>query len=236
MAAMTPQQSVKAVYKTEQEINSTQNTSNSASTSKGDNGFCILASVFNSSSDQYIQNFKSLVFDSVPEVGVKRQADVTSFPVENGSDVSDHVQIKNNTFSLSGMISETPVRLLRDQLYSAGVNGARISQAIEYLDQIFEERQPIVLLTEHRTFENVILKGYSYDYRSEHAMEFQLDFEQIRLVSVATTNAIAVKTAPNKSAGTDVKSKAPSGGPKIYDPITDNAAKDTNTPSNTTGG
>ena len=233
MAAMTPQQSVRAVYKAEQEINSTENKNTSASTVKGDNGFCILASVYNSSSDQYIQNFKAITFDSVPEVGVTREADVTSFPVESGSDVSDHVQIKNNRFKLSGIITETPIRLMRDQLYSAGVNGARISQAIEYLDQIFESRQPIVLLTEHRTFENVILQGYSYDYKSEFAMQFDLEFEQIRLVSKATTNAIAVKTAPNKSTGGDVKGQVASNGPKSD--ITVRTAEATNTPTNNGG-
>lgn len=232
MAAMTPQQSVKAVYKSEQEINSTENKNTSASTVKGDNGFCILASVYNSSSDQYIQNFKSLVFDSVPEISVTREADVTSYPVESGADVSDNVQVKNNKFKLSGVITETPVRLMHDQLYSAGVNGARISQAIEYLDQIFEQRQPIILLTEHRTFENVILKGISYDYKSEFAMQFNLEFEQIRLVSTATTNAIAVKTASNKSAGGDVKSKVPSGGPKVDSPITRDTAASTGTSTN----
>lgn len=235
MAAMTPQQSVRAVYKSEQEVNSTQNTNNSASTVKGDNGFCILASVYNSSSDQYIQNFMAITFDSAPEVGVTRSADITSFPVESGSTVSDNVKINNNTFKLTGVITETPVRLMRDQLYSAGVNGTRISQAIEYLDQIFDARQPIVLLTEHRTFENVILKGYTYEYRSEFAMQFNLELEQIRLVSTATTNAIAVKTAPNKSTGGEVKSKAPTGGAKITNPINQNAARDTNTPSNNGG-
>lgn len=122
---------------------------------------------------------------------------------------------------------------MRDQLYSAGVNGARISQAIEYLDQIFESRQPIVLLTEHRTFENVILKGYSYDYKSEFAMQFDLEFEQIRLVSKATTNAIAVKTAPNKSTGGDVKGQVASNGPKSD--ITVRTAEATNTPTNNGG-
>ena len=233
MAAMTPQQSVRAVYKSEQEVNSTQNTNNSASTVKGDNGFCILASVYNSSSDQYIQNFMAITFDSAPEVGVTRSADITSFPVESGSTVSDNVKINNNTFKLTGVITETPVRLMRDQLYSAGVNGTRISQAIEYLDQIFDARQPIVLLTEHRTFENVILKGISYDYKSEFAMQFNLEFEQIRLVSTATTNAIAVKTASNKSAGGDVKSKVPSGGPKVDSPITRDTAASTGTSTNT---
>ena len=191
---------------TERNVNSTQN-SNTNSTVKGDNGFCILASIYNSSSDQYIQNYQAIVFDSVPNVGIKRQADVTSYPVENGADVSDHVQVKNNTFTLSGMISETPVRLMKDMLYSAGVNGTRISQAITYLDQIFDARQPIILITEHRVYENVILKGISYDYQSEYAMKFELDFEQIRLVSYGETNVIATKTKPNKNTGGSTKQK-----------------------------
>lgn len=208
MAANTPEQHVQAVYKAEQDINSTKNTNNSASTVKGENGFCILASIYNSASDQYIQNYQAIVFDAVPNIGVKRQADVTSYPVENGANVSDHVQVKNNTFSLSGMITETPVRLMRDMLYSAGVNGTRISQAITYLDKIFDERQPIILITEHKVYENVILKGISYEYQTEYAMQFDLEFEQVRLVSYGETNAIALKTQPNKNTGVKNKTNA----------------------------
>ncbi|EGM5049027.1 phage baseplate protein [Escherichia coli] len=206
-AANTPEQHVQAVYKAEQDINSTKNTNNSASTVKGENGFCILASIYNSASDQYIQNYQAIVFDAVPNIGVKRQADVTSYPVENGANVSDHVQVKNNTFSLSGMITETPVRLMRDMLYSAGVNGTRISQAITYLDKIFDERQPIILITEHKVYENVILKGISYEYQTEYAMQFDLEFEQIRLVSYGTVNTVAIKTQPSKNIGANMKKR-----------------------------
>ena len=187
-------------------INDKTNT-NTRSTDKGQNGFCILSSIYNSSSESYIQDYQALVFDAVPNIGVKRQADITAYPVENGADVSDHVQIKNNTFSLSGMITETPIRLMHDLLYSAGVNGTRISQAITYLDQIFDARQPIILITEHKVFENVILKGISYDYQSEHSMQFDLEFEQIRLATYAETNVIATKTKSNKNVGGTVKQK-----------------------------
>lgn len=187
-------------------INSTQNSNNSSATrTKGENGFTILASVYNSSSDSYIQNYQAIVFDAVTDTGIRRQADITSYPVESGAEVSDHVQIKNNTFKLSGIISETPVRLEKDLLYSAGVNGTRISQAIEYLDKMFESRQPITLVTEHKVYDNVILSGISYDYKSEYAMQFDLEFEQIRLVSKATVNVIATKTQGNKSVGGTVK-------------------------------
>lgn len=196
-------------------INSTQNSNNSSATrTKGENGFTILASVYNSSSDSYIQNYQAIVFDAVTDTGIRRQADITSYPVESGAEVSDHVQIKNNTFKLSGIISETPVRLEKDLLYSAGVNGTRISQAIEYLDKMFDSRQPITLVTEHKVYENVILSGISYDYKSEYAMQFDLEFEQIRLVSKATVNVIATKTQGNKSVGGTVKQKEVNNAPK----------------------
>lgn len=190
-------------------INNTSNT-NTTTTDKEQNGFCILSSLYNTASDSYIQSYQALTFDSTPSTGIRRQADVTSYPVESGANVSDHVQIRNNTFKLSGMITETPIRAVRDLLYSAGVNGTRISQAITYLDQIFEARQPIILITEHKVYENVILTGISYDYKSEHAMQFDLEFEQVRLVSYAETNVIATKTQGNKNVGGTVKQKGPS--------------------------
>lgn len=190
-------------------INNTSNT-NITTTDKGQNGFCILSSLYNTASDSYIQSYQALTFDSTPSTGIRRQADVTSYPVESGANVSDHVQIRNNTFKLSGMITETPIRAVRDLLYSAGVNGTRISQAITYLDQIFDARQPIILITEHKVYENVILTGISYDYKSEHAMQFDLEFEQVRLVSYAETNVIATKTQGNKNVGGTVKQKGPS--------------------------
>ncbi|MGQ7144930.1 hypothetical protein ACUOA8_36415, partial [Escherichia sp. SS-MK2] len=45
--------------------------------------------------------------------------------------------------------------------------------------------------------------------KTESALQFDLQFEQIRLVSYATTNAIAVKTASPKSTGGQVKSQVP---------------------------
>lgn len=214
-------------------VNNTDNT-NTTTKDKGENGFCILASVYNNASNSYITDYQAIVFDSVPSVGVKRQADVTAYPVESGANVSDHVQIKNNTFTLAGMITETPVRLMKDMLYSAGVNGTRISQAITYLDQIFDARQPIILITEHKVFENVILKGISYDYQSEYAMTFNLDFEQIRLVSYAETNVIATKTKANKNVGGTVKSKISNAPPQGN--LTERTGTATGTNSQNNGG
>lgn len=210
-------------------VNSKTNT-NTKSTDKGKNGFAILASVYNSNSNTIINNYQAITFDAVPEIGIRRSADVTAYPVEDGAEVSDNVQKKNNTFTLSGIITETPIRLKKDLLYSAGVNGTRVSQAIEYLDKIFDARQPIILVTENKIYENVILKGISYDSTAEFSMRFDLEFEQVRFVRKAETNVIATKTQSTKNSGGSVKtaiSKMPPKSNKVGE-----TAAATNTPTN----
>lgn len=98
------------------------------------------------------------------------------YPVQDGNDVSDNVRIKNNKLMLSGIITETPLALRGDMLSSAGVNGNRCSQAIAYLDEIMNARQPIIVSTEHKTFNNMILTGIDYEYKTESALQFDLQF------------------------------------------------------------
>lgn len=192
---------------TQPNINSRTNT-NTHSDVKSDNGFCIIASLMNKSSDSFVQNYQALSFDAVTSTTFSQDAKVTSYSIEDGSEVSDNVTISNAQFTLSGVITETPIRAVHDMLYSGGVlNGDRISQMITYLKQVLEARKPITLVTEHKVFTNVILTNVSYSYAAEHAMIFNLTFEQVKLVKTATTNAIAVKTAPTKSVGGSVKTK-----------------------------
>lgn len=189
-------------------VNSTEN-STPNSYVKQENGFCIIASLQNDSSTTYIGDYMALSFDSVPALSIKRTGNVTSYPVENGNQISDNIQIKNTTFSLSGVITETPIRLTQDLLYSSGVNGTRVSQAIVYLDQILDSRQTLTLLTEQRAYNNVVLKGWSCDFKSEYSQTFTLDFEQVRIANAKTVNVIATKTKSTKVTGTTNKVMKP---------------------------
>lgn len=195
-----------------QQVNSTTMVNNQNSYVKQENGFCILASMNNPSSNTYVWDYMAISFDSVPSVGLKRTANITSYPVEDGADISDHVQIKNRTFTLSGYISETPIRKdpVQDLLYSSGVNGTRVAQAIQYLDKIMDSRQTILLVLEQQIYDNVILKGISVDFKEEYGQTFNLDFEQVRIVSNKSVNVIATKTQAAKVTGTTNKTAAPS--------------------------
>ncbi|HGU6414423.1 TPA: phage baseplate protein [Escherichia coli] len=191
---------------TESQVNSTSNDANAKAT-KGDNGFAIITSNFGSGASAAYTDYQALSFDSVESTKVSRNAGVTSYAVETGSMVSDHIQIKNNKFSLQGRVSETVLKLNPDMLKSAGINGNRRMLMVEYLYQLMDDRKPFLLITEHRNFDSVVLVGIDYEEEASESLLFNLEFEQIRLVGYATTNAIATKIQSNKSTGGSVKTK-----------------------------
>ncbi|MEZ2436233.1 phage baseplate protein [Raoultella planticola] len=189
-------------------INDTTSTKSTSST-KAENGFCIIASMSNDASASYIKEYSALSFDSVPKIGIKRSANVTSYAVESGNEVSDHIQIKNDKINISGWITESPIALRGDIISSSGANGTRVKQAIDWLNTTFEARRTISLVTRDDVLENVVLTGVSYNYDDAlDAMKFDLEFERIRLVSSKEVDVIATKTKSTTNKGKTVKTKA----------------------------
>lgn len=190
-------------------INDTTSTKSTSKT-KSENGFCVIASMSNDSSASYIQEYSALSFDSVPQIGIKRRADVSSYAIESGSEVSDHIQIKNDQINISGWITESPIELRGDIISSAGANGTRVKQAIDWLNTTFEARQTISLVTRDAVLENIVLTSISYSYDDAlDAMKFDLEFEKVRLVSSKEVDVIATKTKSTRNVGKTVKTKAP---------------------------
>ncbi|MDH1973478.1 hypothetical protein N5J30_22940, partial [Klebsiella michiganensis] len=133
----------------------------------------------------------------------------SSYAIESGSEVSDHIQIKNDSINISGWITESPIEL-RGDIISSAANGTRVKQAIDWLNATFEARQTLSLVTRDAVLENVVLTGVSYNYDDAlDAMKFDLSFEKIRLVSSKEVDVIATKTKSTTNKGKIVKTKAP---------------------------
>lgn len=143
------------------------------------------------------------------------------------SEVSDHIQIKNDTITLSGWITESPLELRGDIISSAGANGTRVKQAIDWLNKVFEARQTISLITRDTVYDSIVLTGIDYNYDDAlDAMKFDLNFERIRLVSSKEVDVIATKTKSTTNKGKTVKTKAPtSNTPKKDSTITTLSSK-----------
>lgn len=74
-----------------------------------------------------------MTFDAVLQENFNRTADVTAFPVEHGSTITDHVQVNQWELTLEVHVSDTPIEVPRDHIddviYRLNADGTRVVDA-----------------------------------------------------------------------------------------------------------
>ena len=154
------------------------------------------------------------------------ESDITEFPVEQGSAISDNIQSKAIMVTIEGIVSDTPIGLiatLRNQQAAssdflpvsdpkqalAAVQGSTFLPSVDArtaLLAIRDARVPITIATSIRTYENMALQSLTIpvDASTGAALRFTAVFKQIIIVTNLRTT---VRT-------TVLRTASPSGQPK----------------------
>ncbi len=127
-----------------------------------------------------------LEIDSCRSVGHSRAATVTSFPLETGSNISDHAVLSNNQLELQCVVSGNPFEFINTtrqlfdideirnplsyaekskrvfrQLGSVGnilqTNESRVENAFRYITEIHKNRNPVRIVTDYELYEDMIM-------------------------------------------------------------------------------
>ena len=141
----------------------------------------------------------------------------TSYPVESGATISDHIHNNPLRLSITGLISNNPVS---GQANAGGRYIGEINRAdlvYKKLMSVWTNREPITVITALATYENMVLTGFAVprDVRIGDAIKVNLDFTQISIVSSTSTplsylsDTVAPTTAKKQNLGSDTV-KAPS--------------------------
>jgi hypothetical protein len=159
-----------------------------------------------------------LELDATPVRGFEQAAEVTEFPVETGSAITDHVRPLNPTVALEGVVSNTPIVAPATQLNGAtqgpgvvqlrGPDGAvkasliRFSRALdrvklcdELLAGLVTSGTPVKLTTTLRTIENLAITRYKVDQDATtgESIKVTLELKRLRIVSTARSAVPAVR-------------------------------------------
>lgn len=159
----------------------------------------------------------TISFDCITSATINRTATITSHPTERGSPISDHVFFSNLTIGMSGLV--TDLNLYNPQSRTAGgsvffdvdgnIKSANLSpteSAFELLKQVFDESSLVTVIEsaiageEVESYTDCAIKSLSKKDSPENgsSVMFDVEFEQIRLVSVArqrtTTKPVELKT------------------------------------------
>jgi len=180
-------------------------------------------------------DFGNIEFDAVIDEEHSWSAQATSNPVEDGAPVSDHVIEQADKLRLKCFVSDTPLTTSQNLTagdYNQSPAGTRTQPVFELLYTIIKKRVPVTVYTKHATYPEMVLTDVSIPRAAGtgEALEFNLDFQEIRRVKTETVDvpagisakkeakkggksgAMAKKAEPKKAAGKkqpEVKPKPP---------------------------
>ncbi len=121
---------------------------------------------------------EEFILDATPTIEISRDADATSYEVEEGADITDHVRVQARALSVSAVLSDTPG-------YEAPAVG-RASAQLDRLHQLMLARQPLTLISALEVVERVIITGLQASRGSTTSWTVSLDLQEIRTAATAT--------------------------------------------------
>lgn len=154
-----------------------------------------------------------------------RNAEVTSHPVEDGADISDHIRLEPETLSIRGIVSDTPIVWLAtfrspspivDDITTVN---ARVDLAYAELQRVMNEGELVSVVTSLRAYENMAITGMSVrrDASTGNVLDVDLDLREVILAGTQTVEAPPEPSAAARKAaqsqGTQATSAAASSTP-----------------------
>lgn len=124
-----------------------------------------------------------LEFDVAQEISHTFPVKVTEFPVERGSNISDHVVNQNLKFSITGIFSNASLTLNdKERPYTEQ------DVFLKLVNQI-AKKEFVVIRTPLNTFKNCIITDFSIPKNAQigHSLTVTIEFQQVRIVDSSTT-------------------------------------------------
>lgn len=118
---------------------------------------------------------------------------VTENPVEDGVSFSDHVQVKNNRFTVSGVFGAFSVNNYAADTLSQ--DKERIKEAYAFLTNLRNNKTVFTLVSMYDVYENCVIESLSIPVNTESSssLYFDMTLVQIRKASVQSTNLVRVE-------------------------------------------
>lgn len=129
-------------------------------------------------------------------------ADVTQYPIEDGSDVVDNVHVKPRNLTLQCIVSDTPLAPM-DTIRTPGSIPSH--DAYNRMDAIMQAKQPITVITRRRVYTQMFMSKLSAPDNADigDSLQFTVSFVQGKILVNQRINVrVALPVAPKKNVGT----------------------------------
>lgn len=147
-------------------------------------------------------------FDAVVSERHELSADVTSHPVEKGSDITDHIRKKPDELSIDGIVTLTPTVFVAA---ARSMQEDPVTSAYDIFTDIMDAGLPVDVSTKLRTYENMAITGLtvSRDASTGNVLDVSISLRKIRIISRETSD---LPTPKNGSRGRNTNKNTKSTG------------------------
>lgn len=147
-----------------------------------------------------------LEFDVAQEISHNFPVKVTEFPVERGSNISDHVVNQNLKFSITGIFSNASLTLNNKKLPYTEQD-----VFLKLVNQIASKKF-VTITTPLNTFKNCIITDFSIPKNAKvgHSLTVTIEFQQVRIVDSSTTVVTTIQPIDSTKTTGDTNLKSQS--------------------------
>lgn len=160
--------------------------------------------------------------DATPSISHERSSYVTKFPIEDGSNVTDHVTLQNKRVNLECNITDTPTSFL-SSVFSTALAGItnqitnniglttvipslaglalrdneRVDTNYKILNDLWQGRIPFKVIAGYDVYDNVVIQNLkvSQTPKTKGLLKFSIALEQITIVITETETITASNIA-----------------------------------------
>lgn len=149
---------------------------------------------------------ESIAFDATPKEDHSREAEVTSNPVESGSNMTDHVRQLPNKISIECLVTDYPstsslARTIPQATFlgSGKPEEGRSTLILNKLDELQRTGALVRLDTGIRSYDNLVIKSVRAprDASLKKALRLSIEFQTVRF---ASSRSVEIKLPLEKGA------------------------------------
>jgi len=153
-----------------------------------------------------LDGLATVEFDALLDENHDWSSEVTTNPVENGSPISDHIQLNPDKFKIEATISDSSIILGATPADGAQSN---TQNAFDLLRSLHEDRKTIIVYSKYRTYTDMAISsiGIPRSAASGDALTFSIEFVNVRIVNTQSTKVPAGISKKLDKKSTDAMNK-----------------------------
>lgn len=164
------------------------------------------------SSARFALDLVTIEFDATLSEGHSWNNEITDNPVENGSDVTDHIRRLPNQVTLVGMVTNTPFldAQASEDRSIGNEDEDLVEKVLGKIQGLVDDRAVVRVFTKYIVYKDMAIRSVDFirDASNTNAVIFTVQFKKIAIVETQTVDVPAgISRKLDKKTGADVQKK-----------------------------